>query len=274
MTSRAMRVMRWIDGLLVFMIGFLLFVLSEQTDVYFAWTIQSPLMAAWLGAAYWASGVREWLDSREATWANSRAAVPGIITFSTLMLLTTLLHLDRFHFNAPLLMTRLTTWTWLIVYILVPIALALLWAREARLTAVSSPSSDPLPDWVKVVLYGLVALLLILGALLFLVPQSLIPLWPWPLTALTARAMASWLVGIGVVILGTVRTDNIRRSRNNLIFLLALGLLQIVALLRYGGEVAWASPAAWLYLLALAILLVVGGYGAMRVRFVSDAVQL
>jgi hypothetical protein len=36
-------------GALVFLAGFQLFILTEQTDLYFAWTIQPPLTAAFLG---------------------------------------------------------------------------------------------------------------------------------------------------------------------------------------------------------------------------------
>ena len=37
--------------------GFLLFPLAEETDRFFSWTIQPPLTAAFLGAAYWAAFV-------------------------------------------------------------------------------------------------------------------------------------------------------------------------------------------------------------------------
>lgn len=49
--------MRWlllIGSLLAFIAGLQLFVLSEQTSHFFAWTIDVPLTAAFLGAIYWA----------------------------------------------------------------------------------------------------------------------------------------------------------------------------------------------------------------------------
>ena len=46
---------------LVFLAGVQLFIGTEQTDLYFAWTIMPPLTAASLGAAYWASFVLEFL---------------------------------------------------------------------------------------------------------------------------------------------------------------------------------------------------------------------
>ena len=37
--------------------GFLLFPLAQETDRFFSWTIQPPLTAAFMGAAYWAAFV-------------------------------------------------------------------------------------------------------------------------------------------------------------------------------------------------------------------------
>jgi hypothetical protein len=50
--------MRWLlltAAALVLLAGLQLFVFTERTDTYFAWTIINPLAAAFLGAAYWAS---------------------------------------------------------------------------------------------------------------------------------------------------------------------------------------------------------------------------
>jgi hypothetical protein len=71
-------------GALVFLAGFQLFILTGQTDLYFAWTIQPPLTAAFLGAGYFPSFLLEVLAAREREWARTRIAVPAIFTFTTL----------------------------------------------------------------------------------------------------------------------------------------------------------------------------------------------
>src|SRR5207244_4892791 len=76
---------------LVFLAGVPLFLGTEHTDLYFAWTIAPPLIAAFLGAAYWASCLLELLSAREQTWARARLAVPAVLVFTTLMLVATLL---------------------------------------------------------------------------------------------------------------------------------------------------------------------------------------
>ena len=85
---------------MVLLAGVPLFVGSEQTDQYFAWTIRPPLTAAVLGALYWSAVPFVFLSAREREWANARLAVPGVLVFTTLGLIATVLHADRFHFTS------------------------------------------------------------------------------------------------------------------------------------------------------------------------------
>ena len=75
--SLGMRGLLVAASVLVFLAGFQLFILTEQTEHYFAWTIQPPLTAAFLGAGYWSSFLLEFLASRERIWARARVAVPA-----------------------------------------------------------------------------------------------------------------------------------------------------------------------------------------------------
>src|SRR5205823_914957 len=106
-----------VASVLVFLAGIPLYLGTEQTDLYFAWTIKPPITAAFLGAAYWASCVLELLSARERVWARARLAVPALLVFTTLMLLATLLHLDRFHLNGSNIVARGVAWAWLAIYV-------------------------------------------------------------------------------------------------------------------------------------------------------------
>ena len=104
-TDKSMRVMLLAASFLVLLSGILLYVLSEQTDKYFAWTINPPLTAAFLGAGYWASFILEFLSAREQSWEKARIAVPAVALFTLLTLIVTLIHLDKFHLNSPVFIT-------------------------------------------------------------------------------------------------------------------------------------------------------------------------
>ena len=109
-TIASMRRLLYVNSALVLVIGIPLYVLSDQTDTSFAWTIHPPLTAAVLGADHWASFILELLSARERLWARTRVAVPAVLVFSTLTLVITLVHAGRFHFHSPQLITRAGTW--------------------------------------------------------------------------------------------------------------------------------------------------------------------
>jgi hypothetical protein len=118
--------MRWllyIAAFLVFLAGLVLFVFPLRTADWFAWTVNPPMTAVFLGAAYWSAAGLEVTGARSASWDIARLAVWPVLVFTTLTLGVTLLHLDRFHLSsdaAPL--AQVATWAWLAIYAVVPVA--------------------------------------------------------------------------------------------------------------------------------------------------------
>lgn len=245
---------------LVFTIGIPLFVLSEQTERYFAWTIASPLTAAFLGAAYWASAVLELMAARERAWSSGRIAVPAVLLFTTLTLVVTLLHVDRFHFAAPLLITRVGTWVWLLVYAAVPPIMGLLLLRQLRVAGADLPRKQALPDWARALFLLQAAVLGSFGLALLVAPTAVAPLWPWQLTPLTGRAIGAWLLSLGVAAGHTAWENDRCRVRAATTSYLVLAVFELIALLRYAGEFSWGSPSGWLYLIFLVLMLGLGAY--------------
>lgn len=188
-----MRVMLMLASVLVFISGVQLFVFTEQTDRFFAWTIKPPLTAAFLGGAYWSSMLLEWLAAREMYWAQVRGAVSAVLGFTLITLVVTLVHLDRFHLDSDDVLTRTAAWAWLIVYAVVPPVLAILLIMQMRAPGGDPPVVAPLPAWLWPIIGLQAAALLAVGAMLLVAPGCAVPLWPWQLTPLTARAIgACW----------------------------------------------------------------------------------
>ncbi len=251
-------------SVLVALAGLQLFALTERTDRYFAWTIGVPLTAAFLGAGYWASVPLEWLSGRRQVWAECRPAVAGVYVFTALTLVATLLHLDRFHFGHEFpLGTQALTWAWLAIYVVVPVAFAVVLAGQLRQPGGDPPRRFPLPFLMRATLSSQAAVLAALGAALFVAPERALRWWPWPLTELTARAVGAWLVALGVIAAQSVVENDWLRLRSVLLSDVALAALQLIALARYAGSVDW-SPGGWIYLLFLISLLAVGVYGSSR----------
>ncbi len=260
-TTPGMRRILWIAGLLVLAQSLPLTLLTTRTDRFFAWTIDVPLTAAFLGAGYAAATVLEIVAARQAAWARTRTAVPGVLVFTTLTLLVTLLHLDRFHLADVDLLTRTVTWAWLVIYVVVPPALALTWWRQSRTGGGPVPADVPgrtLPTALRHGL-GLQGLVMgVLGLLLLVLPADGARLWPWPLTVLTAQAVGAWLVGLAVLALDLWRADRLGAGVAALPACLLLAVLQLVAVARFRATLEWGDLATWLY---LAFLLSLGAVG-------------
>lgn len=257
--TRGMRRLLLVATILVVLAGVALFVFSERTEDWFAWTVTPPLTAAFLGAAYWASAVVEWTSSRASAWADARVAVPSVFVFTTLTLGVTLIHLDRFHLGADLaIVTRAITWAWIAVYVVVPVLMVVLWVAQRRVPGGDPPRRYPLPGLLRLAVALSAVLLLVAGGWLLLAPQDAADWWPWELTPLTGRAIGAWLVGLGVSAAQTVLEADARRARPVAAGAIALAVLVSVALARYGADVAWGTLPAAVLVAALAAWAVMG----------------
>src|SRR5881628_2979138 len=257
--------MRWLlyaASSLVFLAGLQLTVFTEQTATYFAWTISPPLTAAFLGASYWAAVPVEIIAARQSTWASARVAVPAIWLFTTLTLVTTLLHFDLFHFSpSAVLSAQAAAWFWLAIYAGVPVAMLLIWILQVRAPGGDPPRGPPAPTWMRFGVLGQGIGMLAVGVALFIVPDAVKGAWPWTLTALTARAIGAWLIGIGFAAFHASRENDFLRIRPLAGGYIAFAALQFIAIIRYFADVNWSSPAAWLYVAFLASVLPVGLFG-------------
>lgn len=249
----------WTAGVLVFLAGFQLFVLTESTERYFAWTIDPPLTAAFLGASYWSSAVFEWTAARRRYWGEARIAVPGVFTFTALTLIVTLIHLDRFHLGSEFAtITRTVTWLWIAIYVTVPLLMAALWIRQQTMPGTDPGAGVGLPGWLRILLAIHAVGLGAFGIGLLAAPDYTGPMWPWSLTPLTGRAIGAWLVSLAVVAVHLLWSNSARAVRPAGWAYLVFGILQAVALVRYPDDLAWSSPAGIVYLAFLTSAVIIG----------------
>ncbi|HST67515.1 MAG TPA: hypothetical protein VLM05_20260 [Mycobacteriales bacterium] len=249
---------------------------AGSTEDWFSWTIRPPLTAAFLGAGYAAGFVLVVLGLRARSWAQARAAVVTVAVFAALTLIATLLHLDKFHFGAGGVVARFAAWFWLAVYVTVPVALVALIVHQQRAAGSDPERRDPVPAWLVAAfaLQGLV--MLVVGAALFVAPATARTLWPWPLTPLTARVVAAWLIAFAVAAVLTVLERDLDRLAAGTVAYTVLGVLELLALARFAGQARWDSAAGIAYLVVLVSVVPVGAAGWLaaaraRRRPVADA---
>jgi hypothetical protein len=244
--------------------GIQTYVLTDRTDHFFAWTIAAPLSATFLGTGYWAGALLLLFAAREQWWATIRLPLAAVGAFVPLMLLTTALHLDKFHLSGDDLNAVIAGWAWLVVYVAVPFALALVLWVQLRAPGGDPPPGPTIPGPLRVLILVNAAASFVLGLALFLAPDRMNEVWPWPLTPLTSQAIGTGFLTVTAASAWFLRENSLGRARGGTIAYLVVGALQLLALARYPNTVAWDRPATWLYVAFMAAILVGGLTSAVR----------
>ena len=254
---------------LLFIAGVQLFVLSEQTETYFAWTFASPISAAFLGGGYWAAMLHAYRGVNARSWAFVRSSWLASITATTLLAITTYLHIDKFHLGSPLFITRFVTWVWIAIYIFTPPALTIIGIMQTRISDPNSKGQDPLPIWMKAGFGLLAAFALLSGLGLFITPANMTATWPWAVTPLAARTVGSWMAAFGVACATLLYENDFRHGNGTCSSLFAFCILQLIVFARYTSAIDWSKPLAIGYLLFLFLGLIVCGSNLFANRKLS-----
>jgi len=251
-----------VSVLILVALGSALVLYPEDTDRLFSWPIAPPLTASVLAANYYTATLILLLAMRGWVWAPVKVVLPGGIVFSAMMVVATLMHLGKFNFGAETLSSEVIAWIWLIAYLILPPLLVAFWPSQAR-----APGVDPLtgapPEWLGAAVLGIGALMLVVGLVLFVVPERFAEVWPWALTPLTARVLAGWALGLGLVFAVAGRSGDRMRMRASVVGLIAFGLLQGLALLRHGADAGDTALGVWIAFLGVCL-----GVGSAGLRSV------
>jgi hypothetical protein len=237
-----------------FLIGVPLVLLTTQTAQYFAWTIEPPMTAGFLGANYWSSALLAILAARETLWANGRVSVSVALAFAPLTTLATLIHLDEFHLDT------FFGWFWVAAYTIYPIQLAYFLAKQLRTPGADPPRERPLPVWIRTILGAHAVLMVPIGIAMFVFPGTVAEFWPWNLPPLSAQVVAAWVLAFGVLAAHSIYENDFSRVRCGMLGYSFLGAMQVLMLLRFSEDVRWEEPSAWVYSAAIASFFVLGAY--------------
>jgi uncharacterized integral membrane protein len=255
--------LRWffiVSAVLALIAGVMLFIGAAETDRFFAWTIEPPLTAAFMGAAFWAALVLLAWAANQREWVRSRTALPAVFLIAVLLLVATLIHLDKFDFDS------LFGWFWLTVYVIVvPLLAVLIWQQIRRAGEVPR-SERPLPAWLRLALSLQAGAMLGIGAALFAFGTDAASLWPWELTPLTARAIGAFLCGFGIAAAFAVREDDLDRLRGSALSYAALGALELLAVAIHSEDLTGGDLERGLYIGFCASVLAIGAYGVWASR--------
>jgi hypothetical protein len=252
-------------GWVLLAMGLDLTLLPTRSDEVFSWNIQPPITAAAIGAFYVIGFLLVIMALRGRVWARVRPVVPAGVVFSALALTATALHFGKFNFDSPHPFAVFISWEWLLSYAIVPVLILLALAPQSRVPGVDPPSEAP-PGWVIGSLWLGGAVLVVTAAALFIAPGTTGRVWPWALTPLTGRVLSAWAAGFGVALLWVAWERDRFRALPYTALLAFIGLFQLLTAIRFGDQVRWGRPGAWIYVVLMGAAVVAGASGWVRLR--------
>jgi hypothetical protein len=247
-----------VSAILVLIVGATLYFLPFQTSTFFAWTIAPPLTASAMGAAYLGSFLNQFVAAQQSTFRRARVAYPAVLVFTILAAVVTTVHIDRFHFWSPLQSARFAAWVWITVYVVFPIVAIAFLIRWRKALAETVAPEQPMSATLMLNLAATGLLLLVVGLPLVISPATVLDLWPWRLTPLTARMTGVWSLGIGVVLVHGALIRDLRAVVPLASGITTFAVLLLLALWIHAGDVRWGGVSIWV-LLAVTLNLLASG---------------
>lgn len=248
---------RWVAALVIpfLVVAFvILFFFPAQTESLFAWKIQPSMSAMMLAAAY-AGGIVFFTGVlRLKKWHKIKVGFLPVLSFASLLGIATILHWDKFTAG------HISFFAWASLYFTTPFIVLTVWLRNRNQDTGKLEDHDIIvPSIVRIMIGFMGAVTLVISLILFVQPETMIGLWPWTLTPLTARVMGAMFSLPGLVGLG-IAFD--QRWSSAKLILQSQGfsiLLILVAAIRALGDFDWANIGSWFF---------VGGLGFMLVSFI------
>lgn len=248
----------WLVAEVLFTVGAVLTIALNpaNTRATFAWDVQPVVMAAVLGAYYISTALVTLLPLFARRWEMIRVITLPTALFTATLLLTTLLHWSRFSVGT----TPFTVW--FLSYLLPPpiFLLAYLWhERRARQLGAAVPT-EPLPPDVRTALLHWGGLLAGLTVIVFIFPQLLIAVAPWPMTPLTTRVFAGFLLAGAALMLSMARENDRTRVLFGVPLLLLMFPVVTVQIARFPDQVSFGNVALFVIYAIMLIAFVLGAY--------------
>jgi len=230
------RVLFWAILGVIVPFGLLLFLFPGGTGSYWAWVVPHPRSAILIGAAYVGATPYYLLALRENDWEQVRNGMGGLIVFSLVLLLATMLHWETFR---PY---HVTTLVWLMFYYVGPFLIPTVGRLQTQGAGPASPQAAMTPvgwrAWMAVRAFTYLALALL--GLVF--ATSLTGAWPWPIEPLEVRVFLGQVAIIGWTAAMAVRGGPFwPRNRLGMVLTGGIGLANILGLFISSTSYDWSA---------------------------------
>ena len=228
----------------------LLYLFPDDTKHWFAWEIHPDMTPLLMGAGYIAGSYFFARVVMEQRFHRVHVGFLPITAFTIFMAIASFSHLDRFDHD------HIAFWIWMGLYVTTPILVPLAWLANRRTDpGTPEPGESRLASSVRGPLIAVGAGQTLVALFLLLSPSTMIDIWPWTLTPLTAQVLGGWfaLPGITAIMMGLDgRPSAIRITLQSQAIGLALILL---AAARDWGSFDTSNGLAYVFVVGLGGLL-------------------
>jgi hypothetical protein len=194
------RVLLYTKALSAFIVPFLvvtlpLYLFPSDTDRWFAWPVKPEMTPLIMGAGYLSGAYFFTRVVFARQWHRVHLGFLPITAFTIFELIATLRHLDKFDRNVAF-------WIWTGLYVITPILVPLAWLlNRPRDPGTLEPGDVYVPSRIRAILAVVGVVQTAVAAILLISPSTMIDIWPWTLTPLTAGVLGGWFALPGVVAL-------------------------------------------------------------------------
>lgn len=229
---------------------YVLYFRTGETGTLFSWNIAAPMSAIMLSAAYLGGTyyfVRVLLERR---WHRVALGFVPVAAFSLVLGISTALHLNVFNRNLPF-------YTWAFLYATTQFIFLGVWLHNRRADPGTPEAHDYVyPTWVRVLLGAAGIANAVLSLALLINPALVIAVWPWSLTPLTGRAIASLFAFQGLFLLNMAR-DPRWSSVKLVVEVLWLGIaVMATGIVRTWNTFDPTRTATWIFVGVVAMVIV------------------
>lgn len=224
-----------------------LFGMPGETERFWAWTISPAMTALLMGAGYAAGAYFFTRVLFTRSWRSVTLGFLPITAFTTLLLLATLIHWDRFNHG------HVAFWSWAFLYAVTPFLVPGLWLANRRTDPGRQVDDLLIPSRLRGVLTVMGALIVALALVMFVSPVTVMDGWPWQLSALTARTVSAYLALTGATLV-LIALDARWRAAKVLVESLVIGsALIVIGIIRAWDTLDPSEQVRWLYLVSMVL---------------------
>ena len=245
---------RVVAGLLVIILlvfASILYIWPLETDTRFAWPISPAMTPLLMGSGYFAGAYYFFRLALGRNWSHVGATLPAVAVFATVMLITTLIHWDRFTHD------HLTFYVWTVIYLIAPPLVIGIWYWNGkRDPGFAEAGADAVPIWTRAVVAGLGLGAMTLAAVLFFAPDAASDFWPWTVSPLTSRVLAGWFTLPAATLLLLALDARWSIWRVPLQTTVIWAALMLIGISRAWDDFNSGSLATWIFLVGVVLVAV------------------